>query len=76
MYKDYDILNNRLIEKYKVKLTEDIKDKVFFLEGETQILHFDLACKIIEEVSKLNLEKIAEEAKMNNEKWNEYKNLV
>lgn len=76
MYKDYDILNNRLMEKYKVKLTDDIKDKVFFLEGETQILHFDLACKIIEEVSKLNLDTITVEAKKNEKRWNTYKNLV
>lgn len=74
MYNDYDILNNSLIHKYKVKLPEHIKDKVFSLEGETQILHFDLACKIIDEVSRLNLEEIAKEA--NDEKWNKYKNLV
>lgn len=74
MYRDYDILNSKLIEKYKIKLPEEIKDKVFHLEGETQILHFDLACKIIDEVSKLELDEIAKEA--NSKKWNTYKNLV
>ena len=74
IYKDYDILNNSLINKYKVKLPKHIKDKVFSLEGKTQILHFYLACKIIDEVSRLNLEEIAKEA--NDEKWNKYKNLV
>lgn len=74
IYRDYDILNSKLINKYKVKLPEEVKDKVFNLEGKTQILHFDLACRIIDEVSKLNLEQVAKEA--NSEKWNKYKKLV
>lgn len=74
MYRDYDILNSKLINKYKVKLPEEVKDKVFNLEGKTQILHFDLACKIIDEVSRLNLEQVEKEA--NSEKWNKYKKLV
>lgn len=76
IYRDYDILNNRLIDKYKVKLPNEIKDKVFYLEGDTQILHYDLACKIIEEVSKYNLDKIAEDVRRNEKKWNKYKYLV
>ena len=34
MYNDYDILNGILIEKYKVKLPEKVKDGVFFKQGE------------------------------------------
>lgn len=76
IYRDYDILNNKLIDKYKVNIPNNIKDKVFTIEGETQILHFELACEIIEEISKLDLEKIVEEARANDPKWNIYKCLI
>ena len=76
MYHDYDVLNESLIKKYKVILPDHIKDKVFYIEGKTKILDFKLASKIIDEISSMNLEEIANEIMCDNIKWNKYKNLV
>lgn len=76
MYHDYDVLNKRLIEKYKVVLPNIIKDKVYYIEGETKILKYDLAIKIIEEISGMDLDKIAKEVKEKRKEWNRYKKLV
>lgn len=71
IYNDYDIINSKLIEKYNVDLPIEIKDKVFFKQGKTKILSFNLACKVIDEISNLDIDKIAKES--NEEKWNTYK---
>ena len=76
MYHDYDVLNKYLIEKYKIDLPDIVKDKVFFIEDETKILTRELAVKIIDEISSLDLEKIANEVINNENKWNAYKKLV
>lgn len=76
MYNDYDILNGKLIEKYNVKLPERTKEFVFYKEGQTKILNFELACKVIDEISSLNMEDIEKEVKENVNKWNIYKKLI
>lgn len=76
IYDDYDILNKRLIEKYNVKVPEEALFSVFYKEGETKILDFELACKIIDEISTYKIENIVKELENNNKKWNTYKNLV
>ena len=76
MYHDYDVLNKYLIEKYKIDLPDIVKDKVFFIEDETKILTYELAIKIIDEISSKDLEKIADEVMNDEEKWNTYKKLV
>lgn len=76
IYDDYDMLNKSLIEKYDVELPEIVKDYVFFKEGKTKILSIDLANKIIDEVSELDIDNIKEEVLENDKKWNTYKNLV
>ena len=63
-------------EKYNVELLEEIKDKVFFETGKPQILTFELACKVIDEISEMDLDEIYNEAKRNDNKWNKYKKLV
>lgn len=73
IYNDYDIINKRLMEKYDINLPFEVKDKVFFKEGKTKILSYELACKVIDEISNYNLEAIAKESK--EEKWNTYKNI-
>lgn len=76
MYHDYDVLNKPLIEKYNVILPDNIKDKVFFIQDETKILSFELATKIINEISSMDIDEIAKDVINNNEKWNKYKKLV
>lgn len=76
LYYDYDFTNGDLVEKYDVKLLKEIESKVFFENGIPKILTLDLASKVIDEVSELNLEQVYEEAKNNSNKWNKYKKLV
>ena len=76
IYDDYDFTNKALIEKYNVFLPEKAKSKVFFKEGIPQILTLPLACKVIDEISEYELEKIEKEVLRNDDKWNYYKKLV
>ena len=76
IYYDYDYNNKPLIEKYNVRLLDAVRDKVFFKEGTSQIVTLDLACKVIDEVSDLDLEQVEEEVKNNSSKWNYYKGLI
>lgn len=71
IYNDYDILNKRLIEKYNVVLPENIQNNVFYEDGETKILIMELAIKIIDEISDLNLNAVEKEIRenSNDEKW-------
>ena len=71
IYNDYDILNKRLIEKYNVVLPENIQNNVFYKEEETKILTMELAIKIIDEISDLNLNAVEKEIRENpnDEKW-------
>lgn len=71
IYNDYDILNKRLIEKYNVVLPENIQNNVFYEDGETKILTMELAIKIIDEISDLNLNAVEKEIRENpnDEKW-------
>lgn len=71
IYNDYDILNKRLIEKYNVVLPVNIQNNVFYKEGETKILTMELAIKIIDEISDLNLNAVEKEIRenSNDEKW-------
>lgn len=78
IYRDYDIINKRLIEDYKVELPEEVEKSVFFEEGKTKLLHIELAKKVIDEISQLDLEEIEKEIKDNpeNKKWNTYNNNI
>ena len=71
IYNDYDILNKKLIEKYNVVLPENIQNNVFYEDGETKILTMELAIKIIDEISDLNLNAVEKEIRENpnDEKW-------
>lgn len=76
IYNDYDILNGELIKKYNVRLPDIVKDYAFFKDGETKILNMELVCKVIDEISDLNIEDVEDEVLKDNEKWTQYKNLV
>lgn len=75
IYNDYDILNKRLIEKYKVKIPDKIKDKIFFKEGVLKILSLEVVEKVIEDVSKLDIDTISEEVKKDPENWTKMREL-
>ena len=71
IYNDYDILNKPLIEKYKVIIPDSISDKCFFNEGETKVLNLELAKKLIDEISDLDIDEIEKEINNNpsDPKW-------
>lgn len=76
LHNDYDLINKALIERYNVVLLEEIKKNVFFKDGNPQILTLDLAEKVINEVSSLDIYEVQKEVLAENKKWNTYKNLI
>ena len=76
LHNDYDLINKSLIEKYDVKLTDEIKSNVFFKSGSPEILTLDLAIKVIDDISDLDMYEVEKEVWNDSEKWNTYKNLV
>ena len=75
MYNDYDITNKKLIDKYKVELPDEIKDSVFFKEGNLQILSYDLLYKMIDAISNMDIDKIAKDVIESPEKWTKFREL-
>lgn len=76
IYNDYDILNEDLICKYNVKLPEKIRNKVFFKKGNLALLSKELVEKVIDEISSLDIDKVAYEVTQNKEKWTTYRELI
>ncbi len=70
MYDDYNILNERIVKKYKFKISHQIKDVMGFKKGELQYLNEEKIYNMINDISDLDIEKIKIEAKA--EKWNTY----
>lgn len=71
---DYDFANKQLVEKYNVNVIKEVKDKIYFKEGTPKHMTFDLACKVIDEISELDLDQVKKEVlKDNKNKWNTYK---
>ena len=76
IYDDYDLLNKKLIDKYKVTLPEEVKSKVFYKDyGELTILSESLVEKFVDEISDMDIYNIAEEVKINPEKWTKIRKL-
>lgn len=63
VYNDYDILNKELIEKYNIKIPDEIKDVVKFETGELQILEREKLFTMFEEISKKSLKEYKKEIK-------------
>lgn len=63
LYDDYDILNKELIEKYDIKLPEEVKEYVHFKEGTLKYLDKELVDKMITEVSRKSIDEYKKEAK-------------
>ena len=71
---DYLFYNQQLVEKYNVNVIKEVKDKIYFKEGTPKHMTFDLACKVIDEISELDLDQVKKEVlKDNKNKWNTYK---
>lgn len=76
LHNDYDLTNEFLINKYDVKLPKNVDKYVYFKEGIPEILTKELAIKVIDEISNLDIEKVEEEVLKGNKKWEAYKRLI
>ena len=74
IYYDYDYTNEDIVNKYSLELPEEVYKDVSFKKGTPKILTLELAYKIIEEVSNLDILEI--EKNVNNIEWNTYKKIV
>lgn len=75
MYNDYDILNKYLINRYNVVIPDEVKKYIFFKEGELKILSKQLVEKIIEDISDMDIDIVANEVKKDPEKWTKMREL-
>ena len=74
IYNDYDLMNKELMNKYNVKLPEEIKSGVGFKTGnDYKILTLDLATRFIDEISEHSIEEIEKSIRRRPEKWLKYK---
>lgn len=76
LHNDYDLINEELIKKYDVVLLDEIKDNVFFKKGEPEILSLNIAEKVIDDVSNLDIYEVEKEVIAEDKKWNFYKNMI
>lgn len=74
LYNDYDLTNKDIIQKYDVILLDEVKNKVFFKCGKPKTLILELACRIIDEISSMDIDQIKAEVNQNLKRWNYYKN--
>ena len=74
IYYDYDFTNKAIVEKYNLFLPDKTKNKIHFENGTPKILTLQLAYKIIDEISDLDIENIEKEVLSNSPKWNYYNN--
>lgn len=73
LHNDYDLINEKIIKKYKVKIIKEAKNQIYYKQGKPKYLTYELACKVIEEISDLNIQKVKKEVLSDNEKWKTYK---
>ncbi len=75
IYNDYDILNKKLEKKFKVKIPIQVKEKVFYKDGEAKILNLEEVIKFIENTAKYDLNYIKEAVLKNDKNWLEIRPL-
>ena len=75
IYNDYDITNSELINEYNIVIPSIIKSQIFFKEGNTKVMSIDLAKRVINEVSDLELDKVVNEIYSDELKWKKFKTL-
>ena len=49
---------------------------MYYIDDSTKILTKELAIKVIDEISDMDLDEIAKQVMEDNNKWNQYKKLV
>ena len=69
IYEDYDISNKYLIEKYKVKIPNDIINKVFYKNGNLKLFTIESISMFIEKVSEYDVEYVKKEVLNNKKDW-------
>ena len=75
IYNDYDVLNDLLIEKYKVVLPEKVKNQVFSKNGELYILSMEILDRLMDDISNMDLDKVSEEVKKDPVEWTRMRKL-
>ena len=75
IYNDYDVLNDLLIEKYKVVLPEKVKNQVFSKNGVLYILSMEILDRLIDDISNMDLDKVSEEVKKDPVEWTRMRKL-
>ena len=75
IYSDYDILNDKLIEKYNVKLPDKVKHTVSSKDGCLVILSMEIIDKLIDDISNYDLEVLALDVKKDPLKWTRMRKL-
>ena len=75
IYSDYDILNDKLIEKYNVKLPDKVKYTVSSKDGCLVILSMEIIDKLIDDISNYDLEELALDVKKDPLKWTRMRKL-
>ena len=76
IYNDYDILNRELEKIFNVNVPNEIKDKVLYKSGQTQILNLDETIDFIKKVASYKLEDIKKEVLNGNENWLKIRELI
>ena len=70
IYNDYDILNDSLIEKYKLVIPEEGKQFIHSQQNlDLKILNSTLVDNFISEISEMNLDGVIQDVKNNPEEW-------
>ncbi len=69
IYDDYDMSNKYLIEKYKVKIPEEVKNKIFYKCGGTKLFTLNSISKFIEKTAQYDLEYIKTKVLSDDEFW-------
>lgn len=75
IYNDYDMSNKYLIDKYKVNLPKNIRNRVFYKEGHTKLFTLESISKFIEKTAQYDIEFIKEEVLKDNKFWTTIINL-
>ena len=68
LHNDYDLTNKEIESEFKVNIPSCITNRVFYKEGETQILNLEKTIQFIRETSNIKLETI-KKAVLNGDKY-------
>ena len=58
LYNDYDIVNSKVIAKYKLDVPEKIKDKMSSKEGKMELFTLSSLYEFIDRISDIDLDKV------------------